>query len=37
MREIHNRTLIKGIPDYKLENSLMAYKTSQLLQISFSD
>ncbi|MER2225936.1 MAG: hypothetical protein ABS916_02680 [Carnobacterium sp.] len=34
MREIHNRTLIKGIPDHKLENNLKAYKKGQLLQIA---
>ena len=34
MIEIHNRTLIKGIPDHKLENNLKAYKKGQLLQIA---
>lgn len=34
MREIHNRTLIKGIPDHKLENNLKAYRKGQLLQIA---
>lgn len=34
MREIHNIALIKGVPDYKLEDSLKAYKKSQLLKIA---
>jgi len=36
MREIHNVMLIKGIPNYQLENSLMIYKKGQLLQIAES-
>ncbi|AEB30266.1 hypothetical protein CAR_c16080 [Carnobacterium sp. 17-4] len=34
MKEIHNITLIKGMPNHKLENNLKAYKKDQLLQIA---
>lgn len=34
MKEIHNITLIKGMPNHKLENNLKAYRKDQLLQIA---